>query len=291
MSKAKRNTLVFLCVASVLILILAMSLPTLVLSPGQPFSLEQPQLQAFGASGSLPGGSVIVLFIRGIVALALILFPLYVLYSLMTAQGRKRLIADLIVIVLLFLLASYLQKLPLLDNMQKQEQVASALQNTDEATSLPDSVFVANPPNWLTPLVIVIASILVVIIVFAGIQFFRQPFKAENLLDDFAQEAQNAIEALNTGSDLRITVMHCYREMTRIVKQQKGIERETAMTAREFEDYLISSGLPKEAVQTLSRLFEQVRYGGTLENPHQEALALSCLKDIVNACKVMGGLA
>ena len=79
--------------------------------------------------------------------------------------------------------------------------------------------------------------------------------------------------------------------MTRIVKQQKGIERESTMTVREFEDYLVSSGLPQEAIQTLSRLFEQVRYGGTSEDTPQEELALSCLTDIVNACKVIGGLA
>jgi hypothetical protein len=110
-------------------------------------------------------------------------------------------------------------------------------------------------------------------------------------LDDLAKEAQNAIEALKLGDDLRITVIHCYREMTRIVKQHKGIERETTMTVREFEDYLVRSGLPKEAIQTLSRLFEQVRYGGALADAHQEELALSCLTDIVNACKAIGGLA
>ena len=288
MSKAKRHALLLLSVVSILILLLAMSLPNLVLSPGQPFSLEKPQAQAFGTAGLLPGGDVMVWVFRGIVALALILFPLYVLYSLMTSQGRKRLITDLIVIGLLFLLANSLQKLPRKDKTQDQEQDSGVAQSTDEAPGLPDSVFVATPPAWLTPVIIVIGSILVVLFILVGIRFFRRTAKPENPLEDFAKEAQNAIEALTLGGDLRITVIHCYREMTRIVKQQKGIERETTMTVREFEDYLLSSGLPKEAIQTLSRLFEQVRYGGALENTHQEELALSCLTDIVNACKVIG---
>src|SRR5690349_3282228 len=80
MSKAKRNALVLLCVVGVLILILGMSLPTLVLSPGQPFSLGQSQPQPFGMNGLLPGGSAIVLLFRGLLALGLILFPLYILY-------------------------------------------------------------------------------------------------------------------------------------------------------------------------------------------------------------------
>jgi hypothetical protein len=288
MSKAKRNALILLCVVSVLILILAMSLPTLVLSSGQPFSLGQPQPQVFGTNGPLPGGSAIIWLFRGMVALALILFPLYVLYSLMTAQGRQRLIADFIVLALLLLLATYLQKLQPKEDVQKQEQVIGAAQSTDEAPGLPESVFVATPPVWLTPVVIVIGSILVVVFIFVGIQFFRRPPKTENSLDDLAKEAQNAIEALNLGGDLRITVIHCYHEMTRIVKQRKGIERETTMTVREFEDYLVSSGLPQEAIQTLTRLFEEVRYGGALEDTHQEELALSCLTDIVDACKVTG---
>ena len=62
------------------------------------------------------------------------------------------------------------------------------------------------------------------------------------------------------------------------------------MTVREFEVFLVDNGLPKEAIQTLSRLFEQVRYGGTLEDTRQEELALSCLTDIVNACKALGAL-
>jgi hypothetical protein len=289
MSKAKRNALVLLCVVGVLILILGMSLPTLVLSPGQPFSLGQSQPQAFGTDGLLPGGSAILLLFRGLLALGLILFPVYILYSLMTKQGRQRLIADLIVLALLLLLASFLQKLPVKDNGQQQQPAGIAGQSTNEGAGLPESIFVATPPMWLTPVVIVIGSILTVVIIFTGIQVFQRLPKTENPLDDLAKEAQNAIEALNLGGDLRITVINCYREMTRIVKQQKGIERETTMTVREFEDYLVGSGLPKEAIQTLSRLFEQVRYGGALADAHQEELALSCLTDIVNACKVIGG--
>lgn len=290
MSKAKRNALFLLCVVTCLILFLAMSLPTMKLAPGEPFSLGQVQSPIVGASGTLPGGSIVILFIRGMVALAIVFFVLYVLYSLVTAEGRKRLIADLIVLALLFLLASYLQKLPLAANIQKQEEVAVAKQTTDEATNLPESVFTADPPVWLTPAVIVIGSILMVIIVLASIRFFRRAPIPETALDELAKEAQNAIEALNLGGNLQVTVIHCYREMTRIVKQQKGIERESAMTVREFEVFLVDNGLPKEAIQTLSRLFEQVRYGGTLEDTRQEELALSCLTDIVNACKALGAL-
>jgi hypothetical protein len=173
-SKAKRNALVLLSVVGVLILLLGMSLPTLVLSPGQPFSLGQSQPQPFGTNGLLPGGSAIVLLFRGLLALGLILFPLYILYSLMTRQGRQRLIADIIALALLFLLASSLQKLSLQDNGQQQQPSGIAAQSTNEGSDLPESIFVADPPTWLVPVVIVIGSILTVVIIFVAIQLFRR---------------------------------------------------------------------------------------------------------------------
>src|SRR5262249_22039358 len=121
MSKAKRNALVLLCVVGLLILLLGMSLPTLVLSPGQPFSLGESQPPAFGTNGLVAGGNAIILLFRGILALGLILFPLYILYSLMTRQGRQRLIANVIVLALLLLLSNFLQKLPVKDNGQQQQ--------------------------------------------------------------------------------------------------------------------------------------------------------------------------
>ena len=60
--------------------------------------------------------------------------------------------------------------------------------------------------------------------------------------------------------------------------------REETMTAREFEDQLVKKGLPQEAIRTLTRLFEQVRYGSAPPNPRDEVLALECLTDIAKAC-------
>ena len=72
MSKAKRNSLLFLSAAGVLVLVLAMSLPNLVLSPGQPFSLEQSHGLDSGSGGDLPGGNALIWIFRGIIGLALI---------------------------------------------------------------------------------------------------------------------------------------------------------------------------------------------------------------------------
>ncbi len=289
MSNAKRNALFLLFVVSILILLLAMSLPNQILSSAQPFSLGQSQPQPAGISGVFPGGQAIIWVLRGIVALVLIFFPIYVIYSLLTSEGRQRLIADVIVIVILLLLATYLEKLSPKENTQDPQQIALAPQNSNAESNLPISVFSATPPSWLTPAIILLAAVLCVILIFVVQRFLQRATKSDFDLGELAHEAQNAIDSLSTGGDLKVTVINCYREMTRIVKQQRGIERATTMTVREFENYLISTGLPQEAVKTLTRLFEQVRYGGALEGTQEEQVALSCLTDIVNACTLIGG--
>ena len=70
----------------------------------------------------------------------------------------------------------------------------------------------------------------------------------------------------------------------RVVKEEKGVARESAMTVREFEEQLVSKGLPEEAVQTLSRLFEQVRYGSMATSTREEDMAVASLNAIVEAC-------
>ncbi len=53
----------------------------------------------------------------------------------------------------------------------------------------------------------------------------------------------------------------------------------------EQEDALVSGGLSTHAVQTLTRLFERVRYGSLSPESGDEAAAVACLAEIVSACQ------
>ncbi len=286
MSKAKRNSLLLLTAAAVLTLILAMSLPNLVLTPGQPFSLEQPQSDTPGADGLAPGGNLLVLVVRGFVALGLIFLPVYVIYSLTTREGRRRLIGNMVLLVLLLALADYLQRNPLNPVEQPPtEEAALGQSSMDLQSGLAPTVFTPNPPSWLTPVIILVASVMVVAVLLGVFWYLRQRAKPADLaLERLAETAQNTIDSLQAGGDFEVSVIRCYQEMSRVVKEEKGIARETAMTAREFEDRLISKGLPQDATRTLTRLFEQVRYGGMATGSTEVDTALACLTDIVNAC-------
>ena len=288
MSLAKRNSLVGLAVVGLLILILAMSLPGLKLGPGQPFSLGQAQPDAPGGSEGLPGGNALLYVFQGFIALSLILLPIYIIVSLLSRKGRQRLLADVIVLTFFILLAEYLRRLPhTTEATQPPADTSEALKQLQ--TSAATVSFSAAPPAWLTLAVLLIVSLSLVAAVGGLIWFVRRRRASHrSAWKELAQEAQDALETLQQGGDFKLTIVRCYQEMSRVVREERGLAREAAMTPREFEDYLASQGLPRAALNTLTRLFEQVRYGSLPAAAQEEALALTCLTEIAEGLSLAG---
>lgn len=287
MSKAKRNSLVLLSVAALLIIILAMALPNLTLLPGQPFALEQ-QNPALNPMGATTTSNILLLLFRGTVALILIGFIAYVIYSLMTPEGRKRLILNVLMLVILLAIADYLRNnLPQAAD-QPEQPMEMSIQPNQNGEGIAATPFPTSPPQWLTLGIILILSIVIGVFILALIWFlWRRKPEPKSALDELAEEAQNAIESLSLGADFRMTIIRCYQEMSRVLKAERGIARDISMTPREFEVQLVGKGLPQASIKTLTRLFEQARYGGVSSQTSEEDLAVSCLTDIVNACKLM----
>ena len=287
MSKAKRNSLVLLSIAALLIIVLAMALPNLTLLPGQPFALEE-QTSRFNPVGGSATSNILLLLFRGAVALTLICFIIYVIYSLMTPEGRKRLILNAVMLALLLILADYLRNNLPQAAQQTDQPVEMSMQPGQNGEGIAATPFPTSPPQWLTAGIILMLSITIGVFILALVWFFlRHREEPKSELDELAEEAQNAIESLNVGADFRMTIIRCYQEMSRVLKTERGIARDIAMTPREFEDQLVGKGLPQASIKTLTRLFEQARYGGAVAQTSEENLAVSCLTDIVNACKAM----
>jgi hypothetical protein len=85
--------------------------------------------------------------------------------------------------------------------------------------------------------------------------------------------------------ELQNAIVACYARMSQAFQDEQGIERGTAMTAREFEDSLARRGVPQEPVRRLTRLFESARYGHTSPQPSEEQEAVDCLTSIVVYCR------
>ena len=199
--------------------------------------------------------------------------------------GASTLMLRVVMMALLLSLADYLRNHRLENTKQDQEHTAGTLQPVEGAAGPPLAMFSPDPPSWLTLAIILSASVLVVAAAVLTLWLMRRrrhvPVSAR---DRLAEAAQNTVASLQAGADFKVSVIRCYQEMMLVVKQEKGIARDTAMTARELEDPLVKRGLPQEAIRTLTRLFEQVRYGSALPSTRDEELALSCLTDIVQAC-------
>lgn len=285
MTKAKRTTLLLIVAFQVLVILIAVSLPNLVLRPGDPFYLGQPQSLPFGSAGSLPASDVLIVLVRGALAVALVLFPFSLLYMLMTADGRRRLLGYIVLMILLLLLADYLRNH--VNEVQQAQQPITGSPVQELLSNAPDtSVFTPTPPSGLITAVALAVAILLALLIVAAIWFIRRRLQPPATpMQRLAEEVQTALESLHTGGDLKQTIIRCYQEMSRVVQEEKGLTRETAMTPREFEDELIGIGLPAQPIQTLTSLFERVRYGHTATHAQEEDLARACLTNIVTACQ------
>jgi hypothetical protein len=69
--------------------------------------------------------------------------------------------------------------------------------------------------------------------------------------------------------------------MSRILSEQRGLDRPQHMTPREFERQLAAAGLRDEHIQQLTSLFERVRYGARRTGERDERAAIACLTAIV----------
>ncbi|MBN1451045.1 MAG: DUF4129 domain-containing protein [Anaerolineales bacterium] len=290
MSKAKRNSLLLLSTAGILTLLLAMSVPTLVLSPGEVFSPENSKGTILGSSDSFADGEISSWTFRGFMTLVFVLFSVYIIYSLFSAEGRRRLGVNLTILAILLMIVYYFDKHPLTENAQEPEMpINSPADDLNDDSDLSAATFSGGEvPTWLVVGIILGASALSTGLLVAGLRFFRQPpANPDSSLHQLAEAAQNTFESLQAGGSLETAIIRCYHEMNRVVKEQRGIARETAMTPREFEVELVSKGLPHTAVETLTRLFERVRYGSVSSGTGDETTALACLTEIINTCSAV----
>jgi hypothetical protein len=142
---------------------------------------------------------------------------------------------------------------------------------------------VANPPDWVVYSVDILLLLIPLTLAWLFWLRWRSHRRKGAPLEMLAQEAQQALTRLQGGHNLKDTIMRCYAEMSQALQKERGLERQQAMTPREFEDYLAQSGLQDEHIRQLTRLFENVRYGSKTPGQREEQEAVACLQAIVQA--------
>lgn len=290
LTRRKLWVLLLLAGALVALVVLSAGIAGLDMPTGTPFSLATNGGKArFEAPVELSDGqfSTLVRLIRVGMIVMIALLPFSVIYLLLSPEARRRLLPNLVLFAVLLVLARIISR----DLAGSRElDLAGGLGGMaaeDMAALPPPSQFNGEVPPWLTAFTsLILAAFVVLLVGLLAWTFYRRRTTppATALLDQIAEEAEDALATLHAGGDLRSAIIRAYREMNRVVLDARGVARRQDMTAREFEQQLALVGLPDQPVRDLTRLFEEVRYGAKDLGPWEERRAITCLTAIVEAC-------
>ena len=104
-----------------------------------------------------------------------------------------------------------------------------------------------------------------------------------DLIADEAERTANTLESKVISYPDAIT--ECYATMEKIVWEALSLSRRPAMTPREFVSAVVAAGAPRDAVMTLTELFEEVKYGDRPPDPSRATRARDALRSIASACR------
>lgn len=207
---------------------------------------------------------------------------------LMTPEWRKRLIRIVIRVAVtywaLFILITRYR------DMLVGMGISPAVQNGNTASSSNSTA----PPVFASPETISLLSYLVsfalvVLLLYVSWRAYGywkeiSASDSELPLKKIARIARSSIDDLSAGRNSTDVIINCYFRMSDVIANKHKIHRRDAMTPAEFAVQLQNAGLPAEAVQRLTRLFEKVRYGNRRTEPKDVDEAVTCLTTILQYC-------
>ncbi len=218
-----------------------------------------------------------------------LIVPVSILYIILSREGRKRFVIIMIPISLMLLGLWYITRN--INNSNNSLDTTPAAVGTqaplgslkqDYTTIPPFSP--SNSPNWL---IYVVSLGVVGLLILAGIWTWRVRQKRVRLqpLEQLINTAQDALDDIRAGGDLKDVILRCYQEMNVIASEKKAVVRPGYLTPRAFTSKLEAAGLPGEQVSRLTRLFEAVRYGGWNPGPKDEREAIVCLEMVIDTLR------
>lgn len=211
--------------------------------------------------------------LQGILVLGVAALLFTLLFSVRGKSRIRLILSSLAALGILFLALYWLTP-----DLPERPQAAEGEALVEEAPIFDYRIApIGDPPQELFWLVI---SVLIVAAVVLSTWLLIGAFRKTHEEDPLAREAEAALQAFMNGENLRDVIIRCYLQMEQSVRESLSIEREGAVTPREFEEFLISRGIPCDPVHQLTRLFEKVRYSHLPTAPQDEQDAVTCLSAI-----------
>jgi hypothetical protein len=216
---------------------------------------------------------------------------IFLISLLLSPEGRKYLLRLVIRVfstywLIYFLMRNYGDRLSSLANLNLSGLVLG--QPGEAGSDVPPPVFI--PPQESSWLTYVVSLLFIVFVIFVGwrvwvfVRQFSLPTSNEKPLEELAKIARSSLHDLSQGGDTSDVIMKCYFRMSSVVSDKRMLHRKDSMTPSEFATRLVQAGLPGDAVQRLTRLFEAVRYGGYRSGQKDINEAVACLTSILNYC-------
>jgi len=212
-----------------------------------------------------------------------LVFFFYFLANFLLRTDIRRFLRNMVLLVLLIALVVFFPKISVSQPVSESGNAAHptlASQNTYPVSPIgePPETFV-----WTVLVILIVAALAV----FLWILFRRRTNASRQ--DKILQQAQAAVESLQMGEDFKSVILRCYLQMTRVLKEEHGIERDTNLTAREFMELLQKRGISPSPIHDMTLLFESARYSPLQPGEREEQRGLDCLNEIIQDCRRNAG--
>ena len=281
----KRLILLLAALALGALTVLAISLNQVPFREGQRFVREEaPRIPLPPPEVSQEYMEIPVL--QQVLVLVLLAVLIGLVFLMLSPERRKRFLKLLIRVIftvwaVYFLFKNYGSQL-LRFNLETGDEGPAA-----DPSALPMPTF--EPPevsptvSYLLSFAFALLVLAVLWILYRGWQRYTALNKTRPL-DEIARIARSSLHDLSSGRNSSDVIINCYLRMSDVVSNRRHLHRAAAMTPHEFAMRLEQAGLPGEAVNRLTRLFEGVRYGDRRSGPKDVNEAVSCLKTILHYC-------
>jgi hypothetical protein len=290
MSGLRKGLAIALLAALLLgLLALAAGLPGMLLKEGRPFRLPPNDAQtaeALGGDSNLKRGFVLS---RGLVTVIVVVYALAILFSLLKKEGRRKFLTILARLgaLALFLYVFNTRGFDIFKNFGLGGGQSPLTQNLANPVA-PLARFNPATPRWIPQGLLLIAAVILAAWAGALAWWWFAPNRPSTVRPSTARqklsaEAEQAVQEIQAGEELEDVILRTYYRMERILAEQRGLARPEYMTPGEFAEALAQEGLPRGAVDDLTRLFEAARYGGKPLGPESQQRATNALRAIILA--------
>jgi hypothetical protein len=219
----------------------------------------------------------------------LLIGMIVVLFLLFLGPIRPQTSRDLLKQLLRFALFTFIAMIFLGRFAQANPFLFGNVQSTSSAPGSNGGLQPFSPPDvsaggefWITTLIVIVIGALVILVFNRLIDKWFQP----KPMDEIANIARSTLRDLSHDKPSKNAIIRCYTRMNSAVNEWRGISRNASMTPAEFAKALESAGLPGEDVQSLTRVFERVRYGAQVVSAEEIKEAKQCLTGILKACEI-----